>query len=187
MYSRNVCRKYFGSLMKNMHMHDRIRLATTQDAVSIHNLHTRSVRGLCAADYPEEVIDGWLRGRSPEGYAGIAKHEMYVYEKDGVILGWSHVRPDMLVALFVDPDHARQGVGRALFQHAMQIIRRHTDQRIEFEATVTAEPFYERCGCRRLGASTIRKNNVDVTTVRMTLPDRSKPPVGGDGKPASQP
>lgn len=157
--------------MKNAPMNGRIRLATAQDAENIHNLHTRSVRGLCAADYPKEVLDGWLRGRSPEGYKGIAKGEMHVYEKEGIILGWSHVRPDMLVALFVDPDHARRGVGRALFEHALRIIRQHTHERIEFEATVTAAPFYERCGCRRVGVSTIRKNDVEVTTMRMTLPD----------------
>lgn len=151
-------------------MKDTIRLATLEDALAIHNLHTRSVRGLCSVDYPKEVIDGWLEGRSPEGYGGIAKHEMLVCEKYGEILGWSHVRPEMLVALFVDPKHSRQGIGRALFQHALQMIRSHTCKRIEFEATLTAVPFYLSCGCARLKTSTIRKNNVEVSTVWMALP-----------------
>jgi putative acetyltransferase len=152
-------------------MNGAIRPATSHDALAIHQLHTRSVRGLCSADYPEEVIEGWLEGRSPEGYHGIAKQEMFVYEKGGEILGWSHVRPEMLVALFVDPKHTRQGIGRALFQHALQMIRSHTKKSIEFEATLTAVSFYERCGCTRLRTSTIQKNNVDVPTVWMALPD----------------
>ena len=98
---------------------------------------------------------------------------MFVCEHNGKILGWSHIRPDMLVALFVDPEHARQGIGRALFEHGLQIIRSHTCKPIKFEATLTAEPFYERCGCRRLGTSTIRKNHVDVQTVLMSLPEAS--------------
>jgi hypothetical protein len=45
-----------------------IRLATKNDAKAFHDLHTKSVRGLCSKDYPPEVIDGWLAGRSPDGY-----------------------------------------------------------------------------------------------------------------------
>ena len=155
-------------------MNAAIRLASQHDAIAIHNMHTRSVRGLCAADYPKDVINGWLDGRSPDGYIGIAKNEMFVYEKSGEILGWSHVRPEMLVGLFVDPKHTRQGIGRALFEHALEIIRRHTCKIIEFEATLTAVPFYESCGCAQIRASTIRKNNVDVPTVWMAIPEQSE-------------
>lgn len=151
-------------------MNGTIRRATHDDAVAIHNLHTRSVRGLCSANYPKEVIDGWLEGRSPEGYHGIAKQEMYVYEMDQKILGWSHVRAELLVALFVDSEHARQGIGRSRFEHALEIIRSHTCKEIEFESTLTAVRFYESCGCKQLRTSMIRKNHVDVPTVWMALP-----------------
>ena len=147
-----------------------IRLATSEDALDIHNLHTRSVRGLCSVDYPPEVIEGWLEDRSPEGYKGISKNEMYVFERNGEIIGWSHVRPNGLVGLFVDADHARKGVGRALFEHGLRIIRQNTDEHLVFGATITAVPFYENCGCKRLEMSSVRKNSVDVQTVRMTLP-----------------
>ncbi len=62
-----------------------IRIALPDDARAIDNLHTRSVRGLCTRDYPKEVIEAWLLGRSPAGYKGIAKKEMYVFEERGAI------------------------------------------------------------------------------------------------------
>ena len=151
-------------------MNDHIRLATNEDAQDIHNLHTRSVRGLCSTDYPTEVIESWLEGRTPEGYKGIPKNEMYVFEVEGEIVGWSHVRPKAVVGLFVDPEHAGKGVGRALFEHGLRIIRQNTSEHLEFESTVTAVPFYEKCGCNRLETSSVRKNTVDVPTVRMALP-----------------
>lgn len=147
-----------------------IRNAVEKDAVAIHNLHTRSVRKLCSADYPDEVIEAWLRGRSPEGYEGIAKREMYVYEDAGEIIGWSHVRPGMFAALFVDPQHARKGVGRALFEHVLSIARCGNDDPIEFEATLTGVPFYLKCGCSEIRRSSVKKNNVDMVTVKMALP-----------------
>lgn len=147
-----------------------IRIALPDDAPAIHELHTRSVRGLCACDYPEEVVEGWLLGRSPEGYKGIAKKEMYVFEESGAICGFSHVVPRAIVALFVDPEHARRGVGRALFEHALGFIRGSGAVPIPFEATITALPFYLKMGCTEIRRSFVEKNHIKVETVLMSLP-----------------
>lgn len=152
-----------------------IRIASPDDAPAIHNLHTRSVRGLCTHDYPKEVIEGWLLGRSPDGYKvrGIAKKEMYVFEESGVIRGFSHVIPTCIVALFVDPDHTRRGVGRALFEHASALIRASGTIPHPFEATITALPFYLKMGCTEIRRSFVEKNHVRVETVLMQLPGKT--------------
>ena len=147
-----------------------IRIALPDDALAIHNLHTRSVRGLCTRDYPKEVIEAWLSGRSPDGYRGIAKKEMYVFEEGGAICGFSHVVPIYGVALFVDPDHTKRGVGRALFEHALALIRASGTIPVPFEATITALPFYLKMGCTEIRRSFVEKNHVKVETVLMQLP-----------------
>ena len=147
-----------------------IRIALPDDALAIHNLHTRSVRGLCTRDYPKEVIEAWLSGRSPDGYKGIAKKEMYVFEEGGAICGFSHVVPIYGVALFVDPDHTKRGVGRALFEHALALIRASGTIPVPFEATITALPFYLKMGCTEVRRSFVEKNHVKVETVLMQLP-----------------
>ena len=136
-----------------------IRIALPDDALAIHNLHTRSVRGLCTRDYPKEVIEGWLLGRSPDGYKvrGIAKKEMYVFEEGGAICGFSHIVPTWGVALFVDPDHTRRGVGRALFEHALALIRASGTIPPPFDATLTALPFYLKMGCTEVHRSFVEK------------------------------
>lgn len=152
-----------------------IRIALPDDALAIHNLHTRSVRGLCTRDYPEEVIEGWLSGRTPDGckVRGIAKKEMYVYEESGAIRGFSHVVPICIVALFVDPDHTRRGVGRALFEHALAFIRASGTIPVPFEGTITAFPFYLKMGCTEIRRSFVEKNHVKVETVLMQLPGKA--------------
>src|SRR3974390_19727 len=154
-----------------------IRTALPRDAQAIHNLHTRSVRGLCSHDYPAEVIDAWLAGRSPEGYKGLAKGEMYVFEENGAILGFSHVRPTCIGGVFVDPAHVRKGVGRALFEHALALIRAGGATPIPFEATITALPFYLSMGCTEIRRSFIQKNSVKVETILMRLPEKANDSV----------
>jgi putative acetyltransferase len=148
-----------------------IRPARLDDALAIHNLHTRSVRQLCSADYPKEVIDGWLEGRSPERYRGIAKGEMYVFEENGAVVGFSHVKPGAIIALFVDPAHVRKGIGSALFEHALPIAHGNSHAPLPLEVTLTALPFYLRCGCKEVARSSVRKNAVKVETVTMLLPE----------------
>jgi hypothetical protein len=64
-----------------------IRLANSSDAQAIHDLHTASVTRLCNL-YDEDLIAAWIQGRTPGGYRGIARQEVYVYEDEGRISKW---------------------------------------------------------------------------------------------------
>ena len=146
-----------------------IRLATLEDAEAIHALHTISVRTLCKDAYASEVIDGWLLNRSPVGYKGIEKKEMYVVEQDETIVGFSHVVPGEIVAIFVHPDHVRQGIGSTLMRHGIAKAKMNHNGPIKIEATLNAQPFYETVGFRKIGDRITRRNEVDIPIVEMEL------------------
>jgi len=146
-----------------------IRPAILEDADAIHALHTASVRALCRNVYSPEVIAGWLRNRTPGGYKGIERGEMYVAERSGCIVGFSHVVPGEIVAIFVHPDHARQGVGSALVSHGLAKAKENHNGPIRVESTLNAQPFYERMGFKKTGERVARRNDVDIPIVEMTL------------------
>ncbi len=146
-----------------------IRLATLEDAEAIHLLHTTSVRTLCRDTYAPEVIDGWLRNRSPGGYKGIEKDEMYVAERSGSVVGFSHVVPGEIVAIFVHPEHVRQGIGSALVHHAIAMATTPGDGPIRIDSTLNAQPFYEVLGFTKTGERTVRRNDVEFPIVAMEL------------------
>ncbi len=98
---------------------------------------------------------------------GIAKKEMYVFEDHGEILGFSHVVPGEVVALFVSPSYARKGIGTALMQHALPYARHNWKGPIKLESTLNAVPFYETSGFRKTGESVTRRNNVEIPIVLM--------------------
>jgi GNAT superfamily N-acetyltransferase len=54
--------------------------------------------------------------------------------------------------LFVEPDHIGSGVGRALWEHAIDAARALGFARITLEADPGAEPFYLAMGGRRCGS-----------------------------------
>jgi GNAT superfamily N-acetyltransferase len=60
--------------------------------------------------------------------------------------------PRHLEDLFVEPDHIGSGVGRALWEHAIDAARALGFARITLEADPGAEPFYLAMGGRRCGS-----------------------------------
>ena len=148
-----------------------IRAATPEDAARLHQLHTTSVRRICAPHYAPEVIDGWLANRVPEGYLPpIERGDIFVVEDGGRIVGFGEATPGVVVACYVDPAMVRRGVGSAIMEHALVIARRGHDGPIRVEATLNAAPFYARFGFRELARATLRRGEVDVPYVLMARP-----------------
>jgi predicted N-acetyltransferase YhbS len=146
----------------------RIRLATPSDAPRLHELHTASVRRLCAPHYAPEIIDGWLANRRPAGYLPpIERGDLFVAEHAASIVGFGEAVPGVIVACYVDPTVVRRGVGSVIMRHALEIAERGPDGRIRVEATLNAAPFYGRFGFREVQRSTLRRGAVDVAYVLM--------------------
>jgi GNAT superfamily N-acetyltransferase len=140
-----------------------IRAAKIQDASRVHDLHAASVRALCAGHYSDEIIEGWLMNRTPDGYLRpIERGTLFVAEQDGRVIGFGEASPGTVIAIYVDPAHIRHGVGSAILEKAMSMARTNQNGPIRLEATLNARAFYEHAGFREVGRSTAKRNHVDV-------------------------
>jgi GNAT superfamily N-acetyltransferase len=79
-----------------------------------------------------------------------------VAERDGRLVGFYALAGEppegTLEDLFVEPDHIGTGVGRILWEHAIDVARTLGFERITVEADPEAEPFYLAMGARRCGS-----------------------------------
>jgi GNAT superfamily N-acetyltransferase len=104
--------------------------------------------------YPEAWIQAWKEVLTirPEF---IVSHEIYVAYVDGLAVGFygliGGLKRVSLEHLWVLPQAMGQGVGRALFGHAVQRAKELGIEAIEIESDPNAEKFYERMGARRVG------------------------------------
>lgn len=92
--------------------------------------------------------------------AQIAAGRVFVAGRGGAALGFVALepRPDgglEVDGLFVEPGRWRQGIGRALIQHACAVARAEGVPALHVVAGV-AEGFYVTCGFRRVGTSSTR-------------------------------
>jgi ribosomal protein S18 acetylase RimI-like enzyme len=118
-----------------------IRRATRDDAEAISDVFVR-VRDEMTylpriVDEHRPLLGGWFLDRD----------EIWVVERDGVVVGFVGLRGDELTQINVDPAAQNRGLGGALLDHAMRL----RPQRLElwvFQKNLAARRFYERHGFR---------------------------------------
>jgi putative acetyltransferase len=144
-----------------------VRAARPADAEDICGLHIAAVRTLCGPFYEAAVIDGWLRGRTPQGYMhGITSARIFVAESAGQVVGWGDAHAGEVDAIFVHPHSSRRGVGSSLLARAIEVAESGAAT-VRVDSTLNATPFYERFGFRVVRQGTQRRNDVDVPVLTM--------------------
>ncbi|HTD72582.1 MAG TPA: GNAT family N-acetyltransferase [Steroidobacteraceae bacterium] len=147
-----------------------LRKATLADVPALNALIARSARGLSAADYRAEQIEGALRGAFGVDSQLLADETYFVVEDAGQIVGcggWSFratlfggdaragrdastldpkTQAAKIRAFFVDPDNARRGIGSLLLDRCEREARAHGYARVELMATLPGVKLYAARG-----------------------------------------
>jgi GNAT superfamily N-acetyltransferase len=147
-----------------------IRPATLADRDVLQGLIARSARGLSAADYRPEQVEGALQGAFGVDSQLINDGTYFVVEEAGVIVGcggWSfrktlfggdkrperdaaeldpRTEPAKIRAFFVDPAHARRGIGTMLLEKCEAEARLRGFSRVELMSTLPGIRLYSARG-----------------------------------------
>ncbi|MFC1978783.1 GNAT family N-acetyltransferase [Chloroflexota bacterium] len=144
-----------------------IQKALKEDAPAIHELHIRSARELCKNHYTSEQLSGWLDHRTSEGYLPkIGEGISFVARKGSEIVGIGVAIPQQVEAIFVSPDHIKQGIGSILLKHAIDMANKGGDT-ITLESTMNAVGFYKSRGFTEVKQILIKRGNVELPAVLM--------------------
>jgi GNAT superfamily N-acetyltransferase len=152
-------------------MHYQLRTATHGDRAALQTLIARSARALGARDYRPEQIEAALQGAFGVDSQLIDDGTYFVAEtRDGELIGcggWSRRRTlfggdshaernaaeldprtdaARIRAFFVDPGHARQGLGRALLERCESEARARGFSRFELMGTLPGVRLYQALG-----------------------------------------
>jgi GNAT superfamily N-acetyltransferase len=149
----------------------RLRIATLDDSEAIRDLIARSIRQLGADDYSGAQIEAALQGAFGLDTRLISDGTYFVVaDAEGQIVGcggWGRrktlfgsdsraerddawldpaVDAAKIRAFFVDPLHARRGLGRRILEQCERAANRAGFQRFEMMATLPGVRLYGACG-----------------------------------------
>lgn len=140
------------------------------DCPELESLIARSARQLGSTDYTPEQIEGALKGAFGVDTCLIQDGTYFVVEADNIIVGcggWSRrktlfggdsgaarddeeldpaIQPAKIRAFFVDPDHARKGIGKAILEHCESEALAHGFRQCELMATLPGLRLYRKYG-----------------------------------------
>lgn len=104
--------------------------------------------------YPNHLIAKWAQTPIITTES-IAADIVFKACTESSVMGWYRLllysAPAILEDLWVLPAFMGKGIGRRLFEHAVDQAGRNGAQNIELDADPNAVPFYERMGCRVIG------------------------------------
>jgi L-amino acid N-acyltransferase YncA len=181
-----------------------IRPAVLEDARDIAQIHVRGWQWAYRGQVPDEILDGLSVERRMEGWerelAGVgvgSPSRVWVAERDGQVIGFasSGVSRDQdaaqgtaeIYAVYLLPEVAGTGVGRAIFAHAVDELRRQGFTAATLWVLETNERtrrFYEAAGWTPDGAAkTDELRGAELREVRYRI-DLGGPTTTGS-RPAS--
>jgi GNAT superfamily N-acetyltransferase len=128
-----------------------LRRAIPIDSIVITNITIAAKRHW---NYPEKWIQHWLSALtiSPDY---IEENEVWMAVVDDTPAAYYSFKQEdgdlWLDNLFVLPEYMGQGIGRKLFQHALEGSRIRGASILKIEADPNAQSFYEKMGARKVG------------------------------------
>jgi len=151
-----------------------IRPATAADATAVFEVTRDSVAGLATTHYTAAQIAGWMGDRTPATYLeGCESGRIRVAEQDGRVVGFVDAVPGEITRLFLLPEVARQGLGRALMQAGLQMARAGGRETLRIEATLNAVPFYAKFGFQPVGKGHFGGRQGDFPPIEVTIMERA--------------
>ncbi|MFD2647793.1 GNAT family N-acetyltransferase [Devosia albogilva] len=133
-----------------------VRRASEADAPEMSRILIASITELCSADHHDDpsAIAAWTANKSEAGVLAmmaLADSEFYVAERDSVVLAVGAIQGDTIGLNYVDPQHRRMGVSRALMLGLEDVLRNRGVAVARLKSTATAHDFYKALGWSDVG------------------------------------
>lgn len=147
-----------------------IRRAQHTDAHKIIDVHVRSIRDVCSADYTPEQIEAWAgRKFKPELWCqSIDRDYVWVVELNSEVVGFGHLAimsettAEVMGLYFLDVLRGK-GAGKSLLKQMNEVAISQGAKKLELHATITAKTFYESQGFVQMpGKCSVEMQGVDI-------------------------
>lgn len=148
-----------------------IRKYAIEDAQSLVNIYYNTIHRVNIRDYNQQQIDVWAPETSKEIAGWLKKFERtdpFIAIANDTIVGFAEFEPNGHIDCFYcHHDWIGRGVGTALMEAIYSSAVQQGIKHIFAEVSITAKPFFDRCGFATVTQQTIERRGVFLTNYKM--------------------
>lgn len=126
-----------------------IRFAKKSDTGKVWQLRSEAILTSCVPDYSAEIASKWANSPMPQEFDKVLlKLKALVFEQDGKLLGFGFIDVETasLESLFVAPQSAGKGVGKALTIELERQAIASGLNKLSLSSSLNAQGFYQSLG-----------------------------------------
>lgn len=152
----------------------RIRGFQGSDIKQIVSLFYETVHSVNAVDYSTEQLNAWapkneIEDKLESWKKSLSNNVTFVAEINGEIVGFSDMTYNgYLDRLYTHKNFQGQGIAKTLVNKLEYVAREIGLSEISTDASVTAKPFFERCGYQIIKSQRVERKGITLVNFRMT-------------------
>lgn len=148
-----------------------IRHAEETDLVSLMDLFQISIETQGAEHYSSEQVHAWASRATEATFADfiLGPTTFVAVDESGPLGFCGYARDGHITSLYIRPDSAGQGIGKALLTHVLEDARAHDITSFHVEASEKAIPLFEKVGFEKSGFDDISIGDVKFHRQLMRL------------------
>ena len=122
--------------------------AKRQDAQAALAIRRAAILDQCISHYPMAILAEWANLDLSDELAETVEKQFYLAKLDDHIVGTGmiDIATGKIDAVFVHPQHLRQGVGTAIVKFLEDLAVSHGLRTLTLQSTQNAAEFYRACG-----------------------------------------
>jgi GNAT superfamily N-acetyltransferase len=122
--------------------------AQASDAPAIWSIRKAAIYKGCKGFYPDATLKTWAEAPPTEKFQRSIERNCYLAMIDGHIAGFGNLdlTSGYVGAMFVDPAHMRQSVGKQILGYLEDLARAAGLKQLHLDASLNAVPVYRACG-----------------------------------------
>ncbi|MBV9289110.1 MAG: GNAT family N-acetyltransferase, partial [Hyphomicrobiales bacterium] len=155
-----------------------LRPFVAADAHRCAEIFRASIEELAVEDYDADQREAWAGAAADEvAFADKLAGELTLIAViDGAVAGFASLKgTEEINMLYVDPEFARQGAGKALIDALIRLAAARGGRRLTVDASEVAKPLFERQGFRAEKRNLVRRGEQWLANTTMTKPLVSDP------------
>ncbi|WP_148863348.1 GNAT family N-acetyltransferase [Marinobacter fonticola] len=142
------------------------------DCSAIGTLYQTSIENLARADYEPEALAAWCQwGKNTHGIGlTLNRGQTLIAQYSGRIAGFAQRQPKTHInMLYIHPDFARRGIGKALVEELALTAKREGVMRLTVNASRTSRGLFEKAGFIGSAPEWVERENVKIERFPMSL------------------